>query len=404
MLIYKSQRSLRVLFLLGTLWKGNGITSHLRTLSKQLMKRGFEVAIVSDLPYGLEGAYDKAMQAVESFKRDGVTYFIIPFAKTSAILRQPLKVFKTIQAFEQAIQLFKPDIIHCHSLSVVPYIHILRIRHKISFVSTCHVEPLTSPSTAKLIKLISRFFPTLFGEQFVAISNELKSAFQDSLGVPSTSIHLIYHGVDNDYFRVSEQDQRLDARREYNISPTDKVICLIGRLSPSKGHDILIKALSYLKEEGLAVTALFAGQGYENEEQDIKICASKLGVLDSVRFLGMTDSRQVLWASDVIVLPSRPNTEGFPLVIAEAMSCGVIPIRTPAAGARDQIENGVNGFIIPFDDPQALASRVKQVLENDELRMQMSAATLASARQNFSLDRMIKDTIEVYENVKIEGS
>jgi glycosyltransferase involved in cell wall biosynthesis len=396
---HQSTQPVRVLFVLGTLWGENGITSHLKTLSKQFIKRGFQVAIASDLPSNVEGAYDKAIQAVESFKSDGVTYFFMSFARGSDIIRQPLKSFQTIQAFEQVIQSFKPDIIHCHSLSVVPYIHIARVRYKIPFVSTCHVEPSPSSLKASLIRLANRIFPSLFGEHFIAVSSELQSAFQESLGVSSKIIHLIFHGINDDYFHVPPDNERLNARETYNLSSTDKVVCLIGRLSPRKGHDILIKALSNLQKQGVVVTALFAGQGYEDEELEIRRCALEFGVLDSIRFLGMTDSRQVLWASDIIVLPSRPKTEAFGLVVAEAMLCGVIPIRTPAAGAFDQIDEGKNGFIVPFDDPDTLALRLNQILTNPDLQAQLAAAAVTKAQQKFTLANMAKSTIELYQEV-----
>ena len=78
--------------------------------------------------------------------------------------------------------------------------------------------------------------------------------------------------------------------------------------------------------------------------------AKGAGIAGQVQFLGYTDSRHVLWASDVCVLPSRQ--EGFAVAIIEAMLCGVVPIRTPAAGAAEQIDDGTNGFIVPFESPK----------------------------------------------------
>jgi glycosyltransferase involved in cell wall biosynthesis len=105
----------------------------------------------------------------------------------------------------------------------------------------------------------------------------------------------------------------------------------------------------------------------------------------------------VLWASDVCVLPSRQ--EGFAVVIIEAMLCGVVPIRTPAAGAAEQIDDGTSGFIVPFEDSAALAERLYTLLSDPDCRSRMSAATLEKGRTQFSEKVMVDRTIGVYNEV-----
>jgi len=89
------------------------------------------------------------------------------------------------------------------------------------------------------------------------------------------------------------------------------------------------------------------------------------------------------------------------MAIIEAMLCGIIPIRTPAAGALDQIQDGVSGFLFPFDDHVALAARVEQLLSSPTLRDTMACAALATAREKFSLQGMIDKTLRVYESVLV---
>jgi len=141
---------------------------------------------------------------------------------------------------------------------------------------------------------------------------------------------LICHGVETDHFRVPSLQERLDARATFDLKPKAKVISLIGRLYPIKGHDILVQSLAILRNQGINVIALCAGAGNQQEQDSIIKQATQLGVSDLVRLLGFTDPRQVLWASDVLVLPSR--LEGFGWVIPEAMLCGVVPVRTPGGG------------------------------------------------------------------------
>lgn len=152
--------------------------------------------------------------------------------------------------------------------------------------------------------------------------------------MPSSRIRLIPHGVDDTYLRPPSQVERNKTRQSLGLTPDSPVVCLVGRLSWEKGHHTFVRAIVYLLEQGQPVIGLCAGKGPLKEK--IEGLAADLGVTSYVHLLGHTDARQVYWASDVCVLPSQ--REGFSLVIPEAMLCGTVPVRTPAAGAEDQIE------------------------------------------------------------------
>lgn len=387
----------RVLLVLGVLWGDNGITWHLATLAKGLMKHGWEVALASSLASGIEGANEEATNAVKRFESYGVKHFFVPFPNLRLSPKNTASAFKSLLRLNAAICQFRPNVIHVHSLSVCPYVYLMQLWHKVPFVSTCHLEPATARVNFKLGAFASARFNGIFGNRVVAISSSLKDAFEQVMKVPEEKIRLVYHGIENDRFRHPLSEEYHKARETFALAPESKVVCHIGRLAPTKGHDVLIHAISILRSEGIDVTALCAGKSYGDEEDVVRAYAVEAGVSDLVHLLGFADARDVIWASDVITLPSR--REGFPLVIPEAMLCGVVPVRTPAAGAFDQIEDGVDGFIVPFDDPEALALRLRQLLENEELRSQMSAAALESARQKFTVDRMIQDTMAVYKEV-----
>lgn len=387
----------RILFILRELWGENGVTSHLKNLAEGLTRQGFKVAIVSQLASNLEGAYEQAIQAVEAFRASGISYYIISLPESSAFVRHPQQTMQSLKKLNAVVQDFKPDVIHCHSLSMVLYIHLVSAWHKIPFVSTCHTEPSPGIWKIKLIRLLHHFFPSLLGHRLIAISSKVRYIFEELLQCPSQNIRLIYHGVNDEYFHQPSPEDHANARSVFNLSSLHKVVCLIGRLDPLKRHDILLSALAILQSQGLAVTALCAGKGYTDEQQKIQEFAIEFGVSEYVIFLGMTDVRQVLWASDVLVLLSEK--EAFSLVIPEAMFCGVVPIRTPAGGSDDQIEHGINGFITPFNDPENLAHYLKLVLQDNVLRIQMAEASVKIAQEKFRLDQMIEKTISVYQEL-----
>lgn len=389
----------RVLFVLGILWGKNGVTLHLETLAKSLIERGWHVGIASGIPSSarLEGEKQETASAVQNFKAIGVEHFLIPFPALNFSLSDIQNSFESLLKLNAVILKFKPDVIHIHSISTSPFVYLMRHWHHIPYVLTCHLEPGNSRKNIAFARIANQYFREFLGDRVIAISSDIKHAFE-RMNVPSESIRLIFHGVENSHFRPPSPEERCKAREMFGLSPSSKVICFVGRLDVEiKGHDVFIRALSKLRSEGLEAIALCAGQGHGIGESMVQALADEAGVSDLVRLLGFADTRQVIWAADVLALPSR--REGFPLVIPETMLCGTVPVRTPAAGAFDQIEDSINGFIVPFDDSEILAKRLKLLLKDENLRNQMSAMAIATAQQKFTVGRMMRDTITVYEEV-----
>lgn len=266
----------------------------------------------------------------------------------------------------------------------------MRLTYGIPFVSTLHLDQIPSG----VIYRIGSFW----GARAIAIGSETRQYLLRAFHVPPSKIRVVYNGVDETHFRPPTAQERRFARQELGLAPEDRVVCLIGRMELGaggllvKGHDVLIRALARLRAQGVNAKAVLAGSG--SQMGNIRTLAAQAGIGDSVLMPGYVDSRTVLWASDVCALPSR--VEGFPLVVVEAMLCGVVPVRTPAAGAADQIEQGVNGFIVPFEDDEALAARLRQLFTDETLRTTMAECAVRTARERFGMDQMVEKTLAVY--------
>jgi glycosyltransferase involved in cell wall biosynthesis len=372
--------SKRVL-LVARILDSSGVTTHMLTLAKGLKSMGWEVAVASG---GQSGNHS---YGPECFESNGIPHHYIPFPNASLSFQNLLNFVKSLLGVNRLARQFRPDVIHIKWISTSPYIRMIQLIYKIPFVTTLHIEGIPCGLVYRL--------GTFWGDRSIAISNETRDYLINKFGVPSSKIEIIYNGVDESYFCPPTLEQSIEARRAFNLETTSKVVCLLGRLEPVKGHDILIKSLMSLRSQGCDVIALFAGEGSQKEA--LKKLALECGVADLIHFIGYRDPKHVLWASDVSVLPSR--TEGFGIVVAESMLCGVVPIRTPAAGAYEQIQDGVNGFIVPFDDYEALAKRLQQLLYNQEQKDKMSKATLITANQKFTQKIMIEKILSVYQEV-----
>jgi glycosyltransferase involved in cell wall biosynthesis len=172
----------------------------------------------------------------------------------------------------------------------------------------------------------------------------------------------------------------------------------MGRLCPTKGLDILVRAVARLQARWPALTLVFVGDDPTGEayEQQLADLASRLGV--RVRFCGyQAEAARFLPAFDVLAVPSR--AEPFGLVTAEALARGVPVVATRAGGSGEIIRDGVDGLLVPPDDPTALAAALERLLADDELHARCAAAGPERVASAFSIDRQVAATERVYERV-----
>ncbi|WP_026731771.1 glycosyltransferase family 4 protein [Fischerella sp. PCC 9605] len=359
----------------------SGVTTHMFNLARGLASLGWNVAIASGGQAG-EHSYGP-----KTFESNGIPHLDVPFPRLSFSVGDFIRAGKSYLKMDAVVRKFNPDIIHVHYRSTSPYVRAIQLQHQIPFVTTIHIEGLPDSFLHKIT--------TFWGDRCISISADTSKYLIHNLSVSPSKIRLVYNGVDDSYFRPPTEAERCHARQKWNLGQEDKVVSIVARLEHTKGHDILIKALALLRAKGCDVIALVAGEG--SMKKAFVQQAATAGVSDLVRFIGHTDSREVFWASDVSVLPSR--VEGFGLVTVESMLCRVVPVRTPAAGAYEQIEDGNNGFIVLFEDYEALAMRLQQLLADKGLRNKMAEAALLTAKNKFTQKTMLEKTIAVYKEV-----
>jgi len=376
---------MRILFLTQCL-DVSGVAVHMRLLGRGLQELGCQVAVAS---CELHGTYDRVW-----FENAGFGVFQVPFPGKIPCLENLRNVWPAIAELTKVCRRFKPDVLHSQAGTVSPLARYVGRRIGIPVVTTFHTEDINAWKR-RIGRLANVFLHRPFGDRCIAVSSEMVNLLSEGIGVPRQTIVRVPHSPDDSYFRPPNSNERVKAKKHLGVSAAEKAICLVGVLSPYKGHHLLVDAIAALSHKGLRVTALCAGKGTRSQKESIMAHANEAGVSNQVRLLGHQDTREVMWASDALVLPS--TKDAFGLVVAEGMLCGLVPIRTPSGGARDQIEDGVTGFVVPFDDPEALAQRLWLVLNDDGLRSAMSRAALEFARANFTVERMARGTLSVYQ-------
>jgi glycosyltransferase involved in cell wall biosynthesis len=286
-------------------------------------------------------------------------------------------------------------------LSILPQAALIKLRARTKMIAS-YLPSVHSDDPCKLKTDLSNFEIIKYAavlhvcrpDYIIAISTEVFRLFAGICRYPVRRVPKILLGVDTDHFRRPTSIEREAARRELRLDPDDIAIILPGRLNWNKGHDLLISAAAQIRQErpDAPVRYIFPGTGYQAEHIR-RIAEESVNDDRTFVFTGYVgDIRSVLFAADIAVLPSR--REGFPLVVVEAMACGLPFIRTPSGGCEDQICDGVNGFVVPFNDVSALTAKIIMLLDRT-VREKMGAAAFEHARQ-FSMNKMISDTETLY--------
>lgn len=167
---------------------------------------------------------------------------------------------------------------------------------------------------------------------------------------------------------------------------------MVAQMVPQKRFDVFIRALAKGINEGRLWSGILVGDGPNKEI--LEILVKELGIINNIRFLGFReDLPELLNSSDVIVLVS--HAEGLPMVLIEAMSCGLPVVANDIGGVRELIQNGKSGFLLNDPDSDELYQALVR-LENSEFRNAAGQASYNFAHSRFSVKEMVKGYTGVY--------
>ncbi len=200
-------------------------------------------------------------------------------------------------------------------------------------------------------------------------------------GAQPDRLFIIPNGI-----RVDEYLNPIDQsalRTQMRLPPEGKILGSVGRLTRQKGYDVLLKAFSMLPDRSSHL--LIFGDG--EEESKLRTLSAELELQNRIHFVGYRhDLNSILGALDLYVHASR--FEGMPHAIVEAMAAGRPIVATRVDGNRELIDDGVHGWLVPPDDPSALAKTIQEVLNHPEEANRRAGAARERIAKYFTLDTM----------------
>ena len=241
----------------------------------------------------------------------------------------------------------------------------------------------------------------------IAVSEAVARALREHSIFPADKIRVVANGIDLRRFDEARagferESRRIDSSRHAPHSGTLRRalrVGIVGELSEIKGQEDFVRATAVVAEQFAAdVEFVIIGEDESRSGEyraRVEQLISELGLAGRVRLTGrLEDVAGIVASLDVFVSASR--SEAFGMAMVEAMACGVPVVATATEGAREIVEDGVTGLIVPTGDAHAMSAAVISLLEDEGHRLLLGARAREAARTRFSLERMIEATERVY--------
>jgi glycosyltransferase involved in cell wall biosynthesis len=345
---------------------------------------------VSDLSRGL---IDRGHQVFAALRPTNKWEDHLDFLPAESILHTSIRNSFGILSSKRIADFIKEneiDIIHAHvGRDYIPASIACILAKKPKFVLTRHVLFELKPFNRYALKNLSKA---------IAVSSAVEANLRKIF--PADKIALVPNGIDVERRSAAErQALRKEFRMFHDIPPDSTVIGTIGELIELKGQREFVLAANEIVKSFPDARFVIVGKDHsvgQKFRQDLKRLAKVLGLEDSFLWLDWLDDTAAFYAAlDIFV--SASHIESFGLAILEAMANSTPVIATDTAGASEIL--GSDGLLVPIRDPVRLSTAVCGLLADDGKRENIARDLAARAVENFSADRMIDMTEQIYRQV-----
>ncbi len=356
-----------------------GASKYIYDISKNLDQNLFEIYLICGkgdiLPLKMTEIGAK-IEKIETMERD---FSIISEIKSF------IKTYKIIQKI-------KPDILHLNSPKASSFGALVgRILDVKKIVTTIHGFTFYEDRNfleKEIIKIITWFYMILSDKNIIISKKDLESAVK--MPFISDKICYIKNGIDTKTEFKSKEIAKEYIKKIYPNIPENKLwLGTIAELHKNKGLDYLIESMKKNDDYILLIT----GDGQEKRSLELKI--KKYNLENKVFLLGFQKTNEIIKAFDVFILASIK--EGLPYVLLEAGLAKLPILASDIGGTPDIIKNQENGLLFPKGNIDKISENLTKI-KNQELRETLSENIYRTIVSNFSLEKMLENTLKIYKN------
>lgn len=229
----------------------------------------------------------------------------------------------------------------------------------------------------------------------VAVSNSLRDNIVERVSLRKDKTRTIYNGIVTSNFK-RPNGTRL--REKFGWSSEDVIVGCLGNIHQAKGYDVLLQAAATLKQKAVNYRIVIAGHKTPDLYENLLEQRLKLGVEDTVQFIGFYDEPADFLANiDIFLLPSI--SEGFSIATIQAMAAKLPVIVTRSGGPEEIVSHEVDGWMIEPGEPDAIVIALEKIISDEVLQNKLAINGQKHAVDHFDIEAMLAGYIAVYEEL-----
>ncbi|WP_045119347.1 glycosyltransferase [Haliangium ochraceum] len=230
-----------------------------------------------------------------------------------------------------------------------------------------------------------------FAQIFVAVSEETAAQARAQRDCPLERLTVVPNGIGLGRFAPDDEIRR-EVRAELGISEDAWVVGTVGRVDDNKNQSALVRAMAPLLSDEVHLVLVGDGPAMDT----LRAAREAVDRSDRVHILGRrTDANRLYRSFDVFALPSL--SEGLPLVIPEAMACGLPVVSTAVGGIPAVVLDGETGLLVAPDDEVTMRAALAHLGSQRQRARAFGRAGRARALSEYSVERMSRDYLSLYE-------
>ena len=371
-----------------------GVETHLTIMLPQMVKQGHNVSLLTGSVEGVDGRY----------KYEGVDIFRTPLMDLNWLAKRGLKGLddEVYDAFASFVEETKPDVIHTHNM------------HYFSEVHARTIERLAKKRGAPLLVTAHNVWDDLLfmdlthkidWDHIIAVSHFIKKEII-GIGIDDTKITVVHHGIDQKKYAPGLNTDHI--LQKYPQLKGKKIVFHPARIGLAKGCDVSLKAMNIVKQKYPDIMLVLAGakniiDWVNTQQKDIAYLVTLVkhfGMEKNVLIdmYTLDEIRELYELSDVCLYPSTAP-EPFGLTMLEAMSMAKAMVVTNMGGMPEIIRDGINGFVIPVRDFEALAAKICQLIEDTKLNKRFGYTGRQIVESHYTKEMVTNDTLLVYRKL-----